>query len=152
MKISNLILRIFINTDLQKDVLFLRSIDFFGELTLFQLKKIRAHMHKKTYMQKEIVYKKGQEAKLLCVIKSGKIEIDDGKDKKVIHKRDWFGQKYVFNGDELYTNTAVALEDSEIFLLYKDEIEELMEKDKAIGFNMFKKILKMMYKREKNER
>lgn len=38
MKISNLILRIFINTDLQKDVLFLRSIDFFGELTLFQLK------------------------------------------------------------------------------------------------------------------
>lgn len=109
-------------------------------------------MHKKTYMQKEIVYKKGQEAKLLCVIKSGKIEIDDGKDKKVIHKRDWFGQKYVFNGDELYTNTAVALEDSEIFLLYKDEIEELMEKDKAIGFNMFKKILKMMYKREKNER
>jgi len=41
------------------------------------------------------------------------------------------------------------LEDSEIFLMYKDEIEDLIEKDKAIGFNMFKKILKMLYAREK---
>lgn len=152
MKISNLLLKIFVNTDLQKDILFLRSIDFFCELTMFQLKKLRAHMHKKTYMQKEIVYKKGQEAKLLCVVRSGKIELDEDENKRVIQKRGWFGQKYVFNGDEVYTNTATALEDSEIFLLYKDEIEDLMEKDKAIGFNMFKKILKMLYAREKNER
>ena len=148
MKIKNLILKLFVNTDLQKEVLFLRSIDFFGELSMFQLKKVRNHMHKKTYMQKEIIYKKGQEAKLLCIVKSGKIELDDDKNKKVVSKRDLFGQKYAFNGDEVYTNTAIALEDSEIFLMYKDEIEELMEKDKAIGFNMFKKTLKMLYARE----
>jgi len=149
MKIKNLFLKLFINTDLQKDILFLRSINFFEELNISQLKKLRAHIHKKTYIQKEIIYKKGQEAKLLCVIKSGKIELDDGKNKKTVSKRDWFGQKYIFNNNELYTNTAIALEDSEIFLMYKDEIEELMEKDKTIGFNMFKKILKMLYAREK---
>ena len=152
MKIKNLILKIFINTDLQKDILFLRSIDFFEELTVSQLKKLRTHMHKKTYIQKEVIYKKGQDAKLLCVVKSGKIELDDDKNKRIINKRNWFGQKYLFNKNEVYTNTAIALEDSEILLMYKDEIEDLIEKDKAIGFNMFKKILKMLYAREKNER
>ena len=152
MKIKNLILKIFINTDLQKDILFLRSIDFFEELSISQLKKLRVHMHKKTYIQKEVIYKKGQDAKLLCVVKSGKIELDDDKNKRIINKRNWFGQKYLFNKNEVYTNTATALEDSEILLMYKDEIEDLIEKDKAIGFNMFKKILKMLYAREKNER
>ena len=151
MKIKNLILKIFINTDLQKDILFLRSIDFFEELTISQLKKLRAHMHKKTYIQKEVIYKKGQEAKFFCIISSGKIELDDGKNKQIIQKRDYFGQKYVFNDNEVYTNTAIALEDSKILFLYKDDIENLMEKDKAIGFNMFKKIVKILYKRAQNE-
>ena len=152
MKIKNLFLKLFINTDLQKDILFLRSIDFFEELNISQLKKIHTHMYKKTYLQKEVIYKKGEEAKLLCVVRSGKIELDDGKNRRIIQKRDCFGQKYLFNDDEVYTNTATAVEDSKIFFMYKNDIEDLMEKDKSIGFNMFKKILKMLYKREKNER
>ena len=152
MKIKNLFLKLFINTDLQKDILFLRSIDFFEELNISQLKKLIAHMHKKTYIQKEVIYKKGQEAKFFCIIRSGKIELDDDKNKQIIQKRDYFGQKYVFNDNEVYTNTATALEDSKILFFYKDDIENLMEKDKAIGFNMFKKTLKMLYKRAQNER
>ena len=152
MKISNLILKIFINTDLQKDILFLRSIDFFEELNTLQLKKVRMHMYKKTYMPKEVIYKKGQEAKFFCIIRSGKIELDDGKNKQVIHKRNFFGQKFAFNDNEVYTNTATALEDTNVFLIYKDDIEALMEKDKNIGFRMFKKLLKMLYKRAQNER
>ena len=70
----------------------------------------------------------------------------------IIQKRGWFGQKYLFNYDEVYTNTAVALENSKLLFMYKDDIEDLMKKDKNIGFNMFKKILKMLYKREQNER
>ncbi|MBR3627764.1 MAG: hypothetical protein IKN42_02820 [Elusimicrobia bacterium] len=81
MKIKNLILKLFVNTDLQKDILFLKSIDFFEELNISQLKKLRAHMYKKTYLQKEVIYKKGQEAKLLCIVRSGKIELGDGKSK-----------------------------------------------------------------------
>lgn len=152
MKFSNLILKTFINTDLKKDILFLKSIIFFDELNTFQLKKIRAHIYKKTYLQKEVIYKKNQEAKLFCIVKAGKVELDNGKEKRVIQKREFFGHKYAFNDNEVYPNTATALEDSEIFLMYKDEIEDLMEKDKSIGFNMFKKILKMLYKREQNER
>ena len=109
-------------------------------------------MYKKTYLQKEVIYKKGQEAKLLCIVRSGKIELDDGKNKRIISKRDLFGQKYAFNDDEIYTNTATALEDSNLFFMYKDDIENLMKKDKAIGFNMLKRISKMLYKREQNER
>ncbi len=152
MKIKNLILKFFINTDLKKDVLFLKSIDSFDCLSVFQLKKIRAHIYKKTYLKKEIIYKKGQDAKLLCIVKSGKVELDDTKNKRIIHKRDLFGQKYVFNANEVYADTATALEDSEIYLLYKDDIETLMEKDESIGFRMFKKILQILYKRYNHER
>lgn len=152
MKIKNLILKLFVNTDLQKDILFLKSIDFFEELNISQLKKLRAHMYKKTYLQKEVIYKKGQEAKLLCIIKSGKIELDDGKSKRIISKRGLFGQKYAFSDNEVYTNTAMALENTNLFFMYKDDIENLMKKDKAIGFNMLKRISKMLYERELNER
>lgn len=151
MKIKNLILKFFVNTDLQRDILFLRGMDFFEELSISQLKKLHTHMYKKTYLQKEIIYKKGQEAKLLCIVRSGKIELDDGKSKKIIYKRGLFGQKYAFNSDEVYTNTATALEDSKLFFMYKDDIETLMKKDNSIGFNMFKKISKVLYKRENNE-
>ena len=121
-------------------------------VNISQLKKLRAHIYKKTYLQKEVIYKKGQEAKLLCIVRSCKIELDDGKNKIIISKRDLFGQKYAFNDDEIYTNTATALEDSNLFFMYKDDIENLMKKDKAIGFNMLKRISKMLYERELNER
>ena len=152
MKITNLILRIFVNKDLQKDILFLKSIDFFEELNTLQLKKILFHTYKKNYMQREIIYTKGQEANLFCIVRSGKIELDYDNKKQVIQKRNLFGKKYAFNDNEVYANTATALEDSEVFLIHKNDIELLMEKDKNIGFNMFKKISKMLYKREKNER
>lgn len=152
MKFSNLILRIFINTDLQKDILFLKNVDFLKELSTLQLKKIRAHIYKKTYMQKEIIYKKGQEAKLICIVKSGKIELNNDKDKQILQKRDLLGKKYLFNNNEVYPYTATALEDSEIFLIHKDDIETLVEKDKSMGFKMFKHTLNMLYTREQNER
>ncbi|WP_413853528.1 Crp/Fnr family transcriptional regulator [Candidatus Ruminimicrobium bovinum] len=152
MKFSNLILRIFVNTDLQKDILFLKSIDFFGELSISQLKKIRTHIYKKTYIKKEVIYKKGQQARFLCIVKAGKIELDDGKNKTIIGKRDWFGNKYIFIDNEVYTNTATALEDSEILLMYRDEIEDFLEKEKGIGFNMYKEILKTLHAMAQNER
>ncbi|MBR3627763.1 MAG: hypothetical protein IKN42_02815 [Elusimicrobia bacterium] len=63
-----------------------------------------------------------------------------------------FGQKYAFSDNEVYTNTAMALENTNLFFMYKDDIENLMKKDKAIGFNMLKRISKMLYERELNER
>ena len=117
MKFSNLILKIFVNTDLQKDILFLKNVDVLRELSTLQLKKIRVHMYKKTYMQKEIIYKEGQEAKLICIVKSGKIELNNDKNKQILQKRDLFGKKYLFNNNEVYPYTSIALEDSEIFLI-----------------------------------
>lgn len=152
MKISNLILRIFVNTDLQKDILFLKGIEFFGELNVLQLKKIRSHIYKKIYMKGEVIYKKGEEATLFCIVRSGKIEMDDNGNKQIAQKRALIGKKYAFNDNEVYSNTATALEDSELFLIHKNDIELLMEKDKSIGFNMFKQISKMIYKRAQNER
>ncbi len=152
MKIKNLILRFFVNTDLQKDILFLKNVDILRELSILQLKKIRVHMYKKTYMQKEIIYKERQEAKLICIVKSGKIELNNNKNKQILQKRDLFGKKYLFNNNEVYPYTSIALEDSEIFLIHKDDIETLVEKDKSIGFKMFKHTLNMLYEREQNER
>ena len=111
-----------------------------------------ARTYKKTYMKKEIIFKKGQEANLFCIVRSGKVETDDGKNKQILQKRSLLGKKYAFNDNEVYGSTAVALEDSELYLIHKNDIELLMEKDKGIGFNMFKQISKILYKRAQNER
>jgi CRP-like cAMP-binding protein len=89
---------------------------------------------------------------LICIVKSGKIELNNNKNKQILQKRDLFGKKYLFNNNEVYPYTSIALEDSEIFLIHKDDIETLVEKDKSIGFKMFKHTLNMLYEREQNER
>ena len=56
-----------------------------------------------------------------------------------------FGKKYLFNSNEQYSSSAKAVEESEIYIIHKEDLENLMEKDSSIGFKITKTLLNDFY-------
>ena len=69
---------IFLDKEIKEDVLFLKKIDVFKNFTTWQLKKITTILYRRTYLKNEFIYKKGEPAKMVCFLKSGKIKYVPG--------------------------------------------------------------------------
>lgn len=148
--LKKMFVNIFINTEIRNDMEFLSGINFFSKFTAWELKKIINIIYKKEYLKGEIIYGKGEDAKLLCILKTGKVELFDGEDKKKLETNDIFGQKSLMNDNAVYINTATALEKSLVFVIYKYDFERLMSDDAKIGFKVAKMLLDNLYNRCNN--
>ncbi|WP_372518534.1 cyclic nucleotide-binding domain-containing protein [Candidatus Ruminimicrobiellum ovillum] len=136
---------IFLDREIKDDVIYLKKTDSFRMFTVRELKKITTILYRRTYMKNEILYKKDESAKLVCLLKSGKIELDDDKNKKYVETNKIFGKRFLFNSAEQYSDTAKAAEKSELYILHKEDLENLMEKDSSIGFKITRALLEDFY-------
>lgn len=139
---------LFFDKEIKKDVLFLKNIDVFKAFNVWQLKKITTILFRRTYLKNEIVYNKNEEARLICLLKSGKIELDDGQSKKYILPYTNFGKQYLLCCDDRYEETAKVTEKSEIYIIHKEDLETLMNNDTNIGFKITKMLLEILYDRK----
>ncbi len=139
---------LFFDKEIKEDVLFLKKIDVFKTFTLWQLKKITTVLFKRTYLKNEIIYNKNEETKLICLLKSGKIELFDGQNKSYILPNSKFGKKFMFCCDDRYSETAKASEESEVYIIHKDDLESLMSSDTNIGFKITKMLLEILYNKK----
>ena len=133
---------IFLDKEIKEDVSFLKKIDAFKMFTIWQLKKITTILYRRTYSKNEFVYKKDESAKMICLLKKGKVELDN---KHYVEANKMFGKKYLFNSNEQYSSSAKAIEESEIYIIHKEDLENLMEKDSSIGFKITKTLLNDFY-------
>lgn len=133
---------IFLDKEIKEDVSFLKEIDAFKMFTIWQLKKITTILYRRTYSKNEFVYKKDESAKMICLLKKGKVELDN---KHYVEANKMFGKKYLFNSNEQYSSSAKAVEESEIYIIHKEDLENLMEKDSSIGFKITKTLLNDFY-------
>ncbi len=136
---------IFLDREIRDTVSYLKKTDSFRMFTINQLKKITTILYRRTYSKNEILYKKNESAKLICLLQSGKIELFDEKEKKYVETNKIFGKKYLFNPNEQYSETAKAVENSEIYIIHREDLENLMEKDSSIGFKIAKVLLEDFY-------
>lgn len=136
---------IFLDREIRDTVFYLKKTDSFRMFTINQLKKITTILYRRTYSKNEILYKKNESAKLICLLQSGKIELFDEKEKKYVETNKIFGKKYLFNPNEQYSETAKAMENSEIYIIHREDLENLMEKDSSIGFKIAKVLLEDFY-------
>ena len=136
---------IFLDREIRDTVSYLKKTDSFRMFTINQLKKITTILYRRTYSKNEILYKKNESAKLICLLQSGKIELFDEKEKKYVETNKIFGKKYLFNPNEQYSETAKAMENSEIYIIHREDLENLMEKDSSIGFKIAKVLLEDFY-------
>ena len=143
--IKKLLSIIFLNKEIKEDVEFLKKIESFKMFTVWQLKKITTILYKRKYLKNEYVYKKGEPAKMLCLLKNGKIELYDGKNKINIEKNGIFGERSLLCANDFYLKDARAIEKSEVYIIHKEDLENIMEKDTKIGFKIVKSLLEKIY-------
>ena len=136
---------IFLNKEIKDDVSFLKRTDAFKMFSTWQLKKITTILYKRIYSKNEFVYKKGEPAKLVCLLKSGKIELSDDINKNNIEKDKLFGERSLLCANDFYLKSAKAIEKSEVYIIHKEDLENLMEKDTKIGFKIVKALLEKIY-------
>ncbi|MEA5001613.1 MAG: cyclic nucleotide-binding domain-containing protein [Endomicrobiaceae bacterium] len=148
--LKKIFVKLFVNTEIKDDIEFLSNISFFSKLTSWELKKVISIMYKKEYLKGEVIYNKGEDSKLFCILKKGKVELFDGKDKKNLEANDIFGQKSLMNENAVYANTATVQEKSLVYIIYKYDFERLMAADTRIGFKIAKILLDNLYDRYNN--
>ncbi|HLP12371.1 MAG TPA: response regulator [Flavobacteriales bacterium] len=109
--------------------------DFLNEAKgIESLKKLSEERDLRVYKKKDEIYKEGNYPKGIYFINKGKVKIfqtnEQGKELITeLHKEgDFFGYLSLIK-DEKYTNTATALEDSEIYMIPKEDFSALLYKN-----------------------
>lgn len=102
------------------------------------LKKLSEERDVRTYKKKDHIYQEGNYPKGIYFINKGKVKTyqssESGKELiTALHKEgDFFGYLSLLQ-DEKYTNSATALEDSEIYMLPKDDFFALLYKNAEVS-------------------
>jgi CRP/FNR family transcriptional regulator len=138
---------IFLDKEIKEDVLFLKKIDVFKNFTTWQLKKITTILYRRTYLKNEFIYKKGEPAKMVCFLKSGKIKLFDEKTESIVEPYILFGERSLLCANDYYLKNSKAVEKSDVYIIHKEDLEKLMEKDTSIGFKIVKTLLENFYNR-----
>ena len=143
--LKKILLAIFLDKEIKEDVLFLKKIDAFKTFNVWQLKKLTTILYRRTYLKNELVYKKGEPAKLVCLLRSGKIELFDGKIKSIVEPNMLFGERSLLCANDFYLKDARAMEKSDVCIIHKEDLENIMEKDTSIGYRIVKSLLEKIY-------
>jgi CRP-like cAMP-binding protein len=134
-----------IKAELLKKQVLLEDLDMEG------LKKIAKILKKYSFKKGENLFKENDDTKGLWLINSGKIEISrvtaDGwrQTLAVLPSGHFFGELSIIEKRH-HVASATAIEDTELFLLPKEEFERLMEEDIKLACNIVKMIALVMSK------
>jgi CRP/FNR family cyclic AMP-dependent transcriptional regulator len=135
-----------IKAELLKKQVLLEDIDMDG------LKKIAKILKKYSFKKGEQLFKENDDTKGLWLVNSGKIEISrvtaDGwrQTLAVLPAGHFFGELSIIERRK-HVASAVAIEDTDLFLLPKEEFERLMDDDIKLACTIIKRIALVMSKR-----
>jgi CRP/FNR family cyclic AMP-dependent transcriptional regulator len=134
-----------IKADVLKKQVLLQDIDMEG------LKKVAKVMKKFSIRKGDQLFKEKDDTRGLWLVQSGKIEISrvtaDGwrQTLAVLPAGHFFGELSIIE-NRRHVASAVAIEDTELFLLPKEEFERLTKEDIALACNIIKRIAIVMSK------
>ena len=115
----------------------LKKIPFFSDLSSSELTDLEHLMKKKTYVKREVILDEEDTPNYMYIIFSGKVRVvllsEEGKEHIIsIHKRgDYFGEMALFDG-KTSPATIIAIEESEIALLAKEDFESFIVQNKRV--------------------
>ncbi|MDR0956287.1 MAG: cyclic nucleotide-binding domain-containing protein [Endomicrobium sp.] len=137
--IGKLINFLFLDDVLKDDIIFLKKIILFHGLPKRALAKIALIIFKKTYFPGEKIYKINQEANVFYIIRNGQIKLTENNLNKVIETENFFGEISLIENRN-HTNEALALKESELYLIYRAKFENMVSSNIKIGFKVMKNL------------
>ncbi|GAB1401328.1 hypothetical protein MASR1M68_02390 [Elusimicrobiota bacterium] len=139
--IKNIMRTVFIDYEFRNDINFLKNIGFFKQFDIKKLRKIISVIYKKNYLKGEVLYNCGEDVKMLFILKEGQIELFSGSvTKKILPNQ--FVNQYDIETQQTYTATAKVTEDSLVYVIYKQEFDNLFNTEKVFIFEKINAVFK----------
>jgi CRP/FNR family transcriptional regulator len=130
---------LFIDTVLKEDILFLQKIVLFNGLSERALARIALIIFKKTYFVGEKIYEACHEANVIYIIKKGQIKLTSKNSSKIFEDEDLFSEISLIENCN-HNCSAIALKKSELYLIYRAKLDDMIESDNKIGFIIMKNL------------
>ncbi len=141
--------KLFFDPGVQKRKAFLRSLVLFKDLRDRELGYLAQSLHARTYHAGEVIFIEGDIGRALFVLESGKIELTrqdaGGKPQHLYTAQpgDFFGEMALL--EQLpRTATAVAVERSHLYLLYRSKLEALLAHHPRIGASIMAHLAQLL--------
>jgi CRP/FNR family transcriptional regulator len=135
------------------EVLALRSVPLFSDISALELQAIHAHsfrqFHKKNTM---ILFEEQIDSKIFVVLKGRVKETgisEDGREAifSFYAEGDFFGEMAIF-GDQIRTTNIVTCEDSYIMSLHHEYLQELLKQCPGIFINLLKELTQRLRRKD----
>lgn len=127
-----------------------RKVPIFSSLSCEDLCKVSSMIRHRKYQKGEALIIEEQASDTLYIIKSGHVKLlkmtPQGKEQilHILTTGDFFGELNIFNSDELSNFSAYALKDTDICMLTKDDMEQLIRNNPDISLKLLKTITKRL--------
>jgi len=140
MNLSGIFTKVLMDKEFKKNVNFFSTIALLNGLSVKHLSKLVSIAHKKTYFSGETVFEQGQVGRVLYIVKSGEVSVNNNGQKISSYcAGDSFGEVAVL--EELpRTATVVCDTDTELYLIYKVKYDSFIEQYPKAGVILFKNL------------
>ncbi|HAM37026.1 MAG TPA: hypothetical protein DEB40_03820 [Elusimicrobia bacterium] len=152
MALPRFIKKLFIDPAFERKRAFLKSLELFRDLRFAELGHLVQCMHRRTYHEGEVLFVEGDIGRALFILESGKVELTkagpDGQPQKIytIEPGDFFGEMALL--EQLpRTATATAVEKSHIFLLYRAQLDSILNYHPRIGMSIMAHLAQLLSSR-----
>ena len=127
-----------------------KKVPIFSALSTKELSGVVARTGHREYEKGETLCNEGDVGNSLYIINEGSIKLiktnREGKEQiiRILTPGSFFGEYYLFNDDERYNYTAIALENVKICTLNKGDMDEIIEKNPEITVKILKELSKYL--------
>jgi CRP-like cAMP-binding protein len=149
MKLLNILSRIYDEEILEK-LTFLKGIKLFEGIKKRQLIHVLESLQERTYLKGETLFAQGDIGRALFIVFDGKIDLSrlDAATQKTeviasVHPGEFFGEMALLE-EMPRTATAIATEDTKVFMLFKIKLESLLFARPAIGVVIATQLAKIL--------
>lgn len=124
----------------------LKQISLFGDLNKKQIKEIINIGHIRNYKDKEIIFRKDEPSYGMFIVLSGQVDvfIKNKRKKEILgsyDNGDYFGEISLIEGN-IRKASAEAKGETKLFYIFKDDLKELLYKDKQICISFYENLTK----------
>ena len=140
--------------DAREMLAFLRAFPLFRSLSKRELRSIAAIIHKRDYQEGEYIFRKGQPGAAMFIIRAGEVEIidHDGQDQETtlatLGADAFFGELALLD-DSPRSATARARTTTEIYALFRTDLDRLMGAIPQIGLQVYRSLAQIIGSRLK---
>ncbi|WP_339317571.1 Crp/Fnr family transcriptional regulator [Paenibacillus sp. FSL R10-2734] len=125
-------------------------VPIFQSLSCDEIMKISRMINHIQYRKGQMLFHEGEKSDKLFIVKRGQVKVSkytsDGKEQilYLLTSGDFFGELHIFNPDELHNFSVQAINDTEICILTKQSMDQIMQDNPGIAMKLLTEVTKRM--------